>query len=166
MKTTKLIAIGGIMAVFSAFFQIIPVIFSELFTIATIFSTLPVYIVSRISPKTGVSTFAAASLLIFALSPHESLFFIFTNGIMGLCLGLCRYYSLTRIISVIVNSLALLITLNILITVFGINAFGTDIPLSFWVLSAAIFIFSLLYSLLYLLFAEFIYVRVKRFITI
>lgn len=161
MKNSKFIVLGGILAVFSVLFQIMPVLFSELFAFVTIFSALPIYIISRKNPTAGLSSFITAGLLTFLISPHEGIFFIMTNGIIGLCLGLCKYNSISAIITVLINSFIITMTLNILIIFLGINVFGVGIPFSFWLQSALIIVFSIIYSFLYMRFAEFVYGRVS-----
>jgi len=87
------IAIGGFLVGLSITFQLIPVIFGELFVLVTIFSTLPIFIITRLNPKTGGVAFVVTAILVLSFNSHEGLFFIFTNGPVGLALGTLNYYS-------------------------------------------------------------------------
>lgn len=80
---TKTIVIGALLAVIAALFQLIPILFSETFIFLTIFSTVPIYIVSRINPKAGILSYFVASLIIMFLSVHEGLFFYVLTGLLG-----------------------------------------------------------------------------------
>jgi phage shock protein PspC (stress-responsive transcriptional regulator) len=161
MKNSKIIALGGVLAGFSVLFQIVPVIFTELFTIVTIFSALSIYIACMLHPSVGLCSAAAAAVITLIISPHEGMFFICTNGITGLCLGLCSYYSISPTISILINSFALTTTLNILTVVFDINVFGVGIPLTFWLQTVCIFTFCTIYSFGYMHLAKFIYKRIS-----
>ena len=72
---TKTIVIGALFAVITALFQVIPVLFSEVFIFLTIFSAVPIFIVSRINPKAGFLSYIVASILIMLISTNEGLFF-------------------------------------------------------------------------------------------
>lgn len=96
MNRTKLITTGGLLICLTVLFQIIPVILSELFVFATMVSALPIYIISRINPQTGVIAYSAAAVLIFSVSTHEALFFLCTNGPVGLSLGIFNHYTKKR----------------------------------------------------------------------
>lgn len=162
---TKTIALGSLCAAIAAMFQLTPIFFSEVLVFLTIFSTLPIYIISRIDPKAGVLSYFAASILIMFLSIHEGLFFLLTNGFIGITLGIFSRYTNSKMITLIFSSLFLTITLSILNYGIGIPIFGAQIPGTFIVQITVIFLFSAVYDSVYYYFANLIYNHlVKRHI--
>ncbi|WP_097025457.1 hypothetical protein [Clostridium peptidivorans] len=162
MINTKTIAIGGLFAVIAALFQLMPTMFSEAFVFLTIFSALPIYIVSRIKPRAGVLSYFVAAMLTMFLSIHEGLFFLCTNGIVGISLGICSYYTKKKYIIWLLSSLMLTITLSIMNYGIGIPVFGTKIPGAMMIQIAIIFLFSMIYNILFYYFLRFIFNFLKR----
>lgn len=162
MINTKTVVIGALFAVIAALFQLTPTLFSEIFVFFTIFSAVPIYIVSRINPKAGVLSYFVASVLIMTLSTHEGLFFLFTNGIVGVSLGICSYYTKIKVITWFLSSLVLTITLSIMNFVIGIPVFGTKIPGVMTIQIAILFLFSVIYNIFYYYFSSFIFNLLKR----
>lgn len=104
MNKTRIIVLGALLAALAALFQLIPYFFSEMLVLLTIFSGLPIYIISRIKPKVGVLSYIVASAIIIFFTLHEGLFFLCTNGIIGLSLGICNYYTKRKSIIWIISS--------------------------------------------------------------
>ena len=159
---TKTIVIGALFAVITALFQVIPVLFSEVFIFLTIFSAVPIFIVSRINPKAGFLSYIVASILIMLISTHEGLFFLCTNGVIGLSLGLCRYYTSRKTIIYIISSLSLTLTLSIMNYGIGIPVLGTKIPGGIIIQIALLFLLSLAYNIFYYYFSDFIFRTLKK----
>src|SRR5689334_8530576 len=109
-------------------FQITPVVFSEALVIMTILSAIPIYIICRLDPKLGLLGFVGAAFLIMLFSIHESMMFLFTNGVIGLSHGLCSYFIRKSLVIIIVTSLILTTTLTILNFIIGIPVFGFNLP--------------------------------------
>ena len=162
MINTKTLIIGSLFAVIAALFQLIPVLLSEVFVIFTIFSAVPIYIVSRINPKAGVLSYFVASMIVTLLSVHEGLFFLCTNGIVGISLGICSYYIKTRVTTWSLSSLVLTITLSIMNYGIGIPVFGSKIPGEIIIQIAILFLFSVIYNIFYYYFSSFIFNLLKR----
>jgi hypothetical protein len=162
MIKTRLLVLGGICAGLTVLFQTIPVFLSEIFVIATIFSVLPVYIMARLNPVYGISTFITAAFIIFAISPHEGIFFLLTNGIIGLALGICRHYTNYSLLQIAVSSLSLATALIISSMALGINAFGFEITDTIGLEALVLTVFSFIYCTLYMKFANFIYTILKK----
>ncbi|WP_291547783.1 hypothetical protein [Clostridium sp. HMP27] len=157
MMNAKTIVIGALFAVMAALFQLIPTLLSEVFVFLTIFSALPIYIVSRINPKAGILSYFVAGMLILLLSIHEGLFFLCTNGIVGISLGVCSYYTKKKPIIWILSSFILTITLSIMNYGIGIPVFGGKIPGAMMIQVAIIFLFSMIYNILLYYFLRFIF---------
>lgn len=137
--------------------------FSEIFVLLTLFSAVPIYIVSRINPKAGVLSYFVASLLVMLISTHEGIFFLCTNGIVGLSLGTCSYYTKKKILIWFISSLILTITLSFMNYVVGIPIFGAKIPGAMIIELVLIFVFSCVYNTIYYYFSNFIFKLLKRF---
>ena len=157
---TRYIVIGGLLAIFTWLFQLLPVVFSEMFIFITVLSSIPVYIGSRIQPKIGAMIYVVAGFLISILSPHEGLFFFFTNGVVGLSLGIARYYTENKFYIGLISGSFLTISLGIMTYLLDILVFGTDIPGNISVQLIILFGFSFLYCSVFNIVSDFIYKRV------
>lgn len=162
MIDTKTIVIGGLFAIISALFQLIPTMLSEVFVFLTIFSAVPIYIVSRINPKAGVLSYFVASMTIMLLSVHEGLFFLFTNGIVGISLGICNHFTKMKSIILFLSSSVLTITLSLMNYGIGIPVFGSKIPGAMVIQILILFLFSIVYNIFYYYFSSFIFNLLKR----
>lgn len=162
MIDTKTMAIGALFAVIAALFQLIPALFSEVFVILTVFSSVPIFIVSRINPKTGILSYFVSSMLIMFLSVHEGLFFLLSNGIVGVSLGVCSYYTRMKSVTWFLSSIMLTITLSIMNYGIGIPVFGSNIPGAIITQVAIIFLFSMVYNIFYYYFSSFVFSLLKR----
>ena len=174
MNRTKMIVLGAFMATIAALFQAAPVLLSEVAVILTIFSDLPIYIAARIKPSTGVLSYLVAAFLIMLISTHESLFFLCTNGVVGLSLGICYYYIKNhqlrrcflivyskKLITMMISSIVLTISLSFMNYGIGIPVFGVTLPGPVGLQLTILFLFSLLYNFIYSSFMDFIYKRLK-----
>lgn len=158
----KTLVVGALFAVIAALFQVIPVLFSEIFIFVTIFSAVPIFIVSRINPKAGFLSYIVASILVMLISTHEGLFFLCTNGVIGVSLGVCRYYTNRKTIIYIISSIALTLTLSIMNYGIGIHVLGTKIPGGMIIQLAILFLLSLICNILYYCFSDFIFRTLKK----
>jgi hypothetical protein len=161
MKHTKYIVIGALMATLAAIFQSLPIVLSEAFVILTILSAIPIYIASRLNPSSGVMSYLVAVIVISFLSTHEALFFMCSNGIVGVCLGICSHYHCKRWMALLLSSAVLTLTLSIMNYGIGIPVFGTRIPGMLLIQVLIIFAFSLIYNAIYQLFAGFLFKRLQ-----
>ena len=154
---TKTVVIGALFAVIAAIFQLTPIFLSEIFVFFTIFSAIPIYIISRINPKAGLLSYFVASMIIMILSVHEGLFFLCTNGIVGISLGICSYYTRNKAITLSLSSLMLTATLSIINYGIGIPVFGRKIPGALVIQIAIIFAFSAIYNIFYYYFSSYVF---------
>jgi riboflavin transporter FmnP len=160
MNRTKVIVIGALMAALAAVFQSLPVLLTEIFILLTILSAIPIYISSRINPLSGVLSYFVAATLIFMISTHEGLFFLCTNGVVGLSLGLCCYYRLKKPVLLLICAAVMTFSLSIMNYGIGIPIFGAAIPGPFPVQLLLLLLFSAVYSFIFLVASDFIYQRV------
>lgn len=166
MSSTKMLVTGAFMAAIASSFQLIPVLLSEAAVLLTMFSALPIYIAARCKPVTGILSYLTAAILIMLFSTHESLFFLCTNGMVGLSLGICCYYTQKKLIILMISSLVMTISLSIMNYVIGFPVFGTTLPGTYTIQFILIFLFSFVYNTIYYYFAGFLSRRIniqKRF---
>ena len=159
MLNTKTLIIGSLLAVIAALFQSVPVLFSEIFVLVTVFSAIPIYIVSRINPKAGILSYFVASIIVMLISTHEGLFFLCTNGIIGVSLGICNYYTKRKINIWFISSIILTAALSVMNYGIGIPVFATKIPgglliqlIYCFYSQLYIILFTIIFQVLYLIF--------------
>lgn len=97
------------------------------------------------------------------ISVHEALFFICTNGPVGLSLGLCNHYTDRKIIISLISGIILTLTLSIMNFIIGIPVFGISLSSNFLVQFSFILVFSLTYTSIYLQIANTIFNIIERF---
>ena len=107
MSQVKLIVLGSLFTSLAVIFQLVPVFFSEAFILVTILGAFPIYLTAKLDPKTGVIAYITAAILITFFSSHEGLFFMCTNGIVGLSLGISHYYTNKKIIIISISAISL-----------------------------------------------------------
>jgi hypothetical protein len=165
-KAVLRIALGGLMACTAALIQTVPVFLSEAFVLVTIFSAVPIFLISLIHPKTGLAVVLASFLLIVAFSAHEALLFLFTNGPAGFTLGCCSHYTGRVLLIVCVSAVVLSGCLGILNYLIGISVFGVAMPGTLAVQLLIIFVFSFSYSFLFYRLCRAVLKRINKFLTI
>jgi len=155
---TRYLTLGALLAVVSAIFQCIPALFSEIFIFLTIFSSIPIYFMARKQPSIGILSYIVSFMLISTISPHENIIFLFTNGVVGLSLGLFSYYIDKKILVSLLSGLMLSISICIVNFIIGINIIGFSIKFAIIPL-LCIYLFSFAYCLAFNVLCSFIYNR-------
>lgn len=158
----RYITLGAILSAFAALMQLIPFFFSEMFVIVTIFSALPIFIISRINPKAGIASYLVAGLLVMLLSVHEALLFYFTNGVIGVSIGITGYYIKNKLLLIMISSLILTAALCTVNYGIGIPVFGGTIPGNRLVQLGIVLGFSAIYITIYYFITSIIYGRLKK----
>lgn len=146
---TKTIVIGSLLAAIAAIFQLIPVFLTEGLVFLTILSAIPIYLISIINPKVGLLSYIITGILVMIFSIHEGLFFLCTNGVVGMSLGMSSYYTKKKLIIWAISSITLTISLSIMNYVIGIPVFGFKIPGGMPIQIVILFVFSLIYNIIY-----------------
>lgn len=156
----KYLALGALMAVISSIFQCIPAFFSEIFIILTIFSSIPIYIITRKHSTLGFLSYIVTFILITFISPHENLIFLFTNGLLGFMLGFFNNYLDNKYLICTISGIILLLSINVVTFIIGINLIG--FTYSFNLLSQClILVFSFIYCFVLNFICSLIYKRVE-----
>lgn len=162
MCKTRALALGGFMTCIAALLQCLPVFLTEALVILTMLSALPIYIITRVDPKTGIGALAASFILISLFSTHEALFFVFTNGPIGVVLGTLICLKKRKLFVILVSSLVMSFTLSIMNFVIGIPIFGSPIPGNLIIQIVILIVFSIVYSTLYLYLCEIVFNKINR----
>lgn len=162
MSRTKLIVLGAFFTSLAVIFQIIPVLFTEVFVLATMLSALPIYIIAKMNPKIGVAGYITAAVLISLFSVHEGMFFLCTNGVVGLALGATHYYTNKKSLIFLVSTIALTIALSTMTFIIGIPVFGIVIKASVCGQIGILLVFSLIYSIFYFYISNYVFKIINK----
>lgn len=156
------IAQGGLLICLSAILQLLPTTFGEIFIIATILSAIPIYILSRISPKVGLIGYIIAGILIIFFNMHEGLFFLFTNGLVGVSLGIFNYILESKLLISLLSGIVLTLSLSIVNFIIGFPVLGINLPGKLLTQISILMVFSIVYCFVYLYLANFVYNFLKK----
>ncbi len=123
----------------------------EALVVLTMTSSLPLYILGRENTLLAVMSYICIGLMLFFINPHQCLFFVTTNGLLGLALGVCDRKIKHGTVCVIISGL----------TLFGgcaAIAFGMGLLIHWWIV-VVLLPFSLLYASIYRLLAGKLFVK-------
>ncbi len=166
MSTSKPLAYAGILVLLAVLLQLVPVILTEAFILVTMLSALPIYILARTNINYGILGFLTAVILISLFNTHEGVIFLLANGPVGLGLGICSHYVKKDTNTAVIIGSILAVTLIILNYGIGIPVFGGPIPGSIVFQVIILWVFSVLYSRIYLYAADYIHKTLGRFCSI
>ena len=115
------------LAVLAAALQAIPHILGAAFVFAAILGGFPVYIATRLNWVLGIAVYLTAAYISSIMNIGEALFFICTNGIIGLSLGITKD-RFKRVYSAPVPSTLMVIVMLFAVNyLFGISIFGYSV---------------------------------------
>lgn len=132
-----------ILTLLAAALQSAPGILGDTFSFVVILSGLPVYIAARFNWAYGTAVYLAAAGILVSMNTYEALFFICTNGFIGLSLGILKYhfkrnYTVSAISALITGVILFIINYFFEISIFGYLTFKTPV-------TQALALFPLLY---------------------
>lgn len=156
MSNTRSLVLGAVLLVLAIVFQLLPVFLSEAFIFLTVLSTIPVFIMAHTVPRMGITAYIAAGIAVSLFSIHEGIMFLCTNGLVGLLLGLSRYYLSNRLVCCILASIVLALTLSFLYSIIGIPVIGMTLPAAFVGQYLVLLAVSLVYNFFMLLLLEYV----------
>jgi hypothetical protein len=156
------IAQGGLLVCLAAVLQLLPASFGEVFVIITIFSSIPIYILSRLNPRAGLIGYIIAAILIFLFNAHEGLFFLFTNGVVGVSLGTFNYRLKSKVLISLFSGFVLTVSLFLVNFIIGIPVLGVSLPGNLMVQVCILMFFSIIYCFIYLFLASYVYEYLKK----
>ena len=130
------------------------------------FATLPILICSMFSLQMGVMSYFLTILLLFILFPSELVVFPFTTGLLGIGIGAAFSFFKKRVSMIFIGAILLTIGIMSLLYLFHFPVLGPAIShsFSFWT-TGSIFVFSFLYSWLWVEMALFFFKKLKPIIT-
>lgn len=157
MSTTKMVFSSLLIAIV-IIIETVVVYTGESLVAITILSTIPIYIICRIDILIGWLAFLAVGILLLILSPHQMMFFICTNGLIGASLGISKVKTNSFIIQSTASSVLLFFGLTIIIGVLGIES----AIYKHWYYIVALVTFCFAYCSLFNFMLSKIYVFIKR----
>jgi hypothetical protein len=101
----------------AAVLQAAPRIFGSALAFAVLLNGFPVYIAARLSYARGFAVYLSAAILLGLINTGEAFFFICTNGVIGLSLGIAMAPAISALLDT-----AILFIVNYL---FGISIFSS-----------------------------------------
>lgn len=160
-KTKKLI-LGSIFACFAAIFQSAGGFFPGIGYLLSPLATAPILLYVMLSVPFGAMVFFQAIILLFILQPTELIVFPFTTGLLGLGIGLSFYLFKSRLSIIAAGAFSLTLGISILLYILRFPILGPAFSNSFSLLTIGIiFIFSFLYSWLWVEIALLIFKRLR-----
>lgn len=160
-KTKKLI-LGSIFACFAAIFQSAGGFFPGIGYLLSPLATAPILLYVMLSVPFGAMVFFQAIILLFILQPTELIVFPFTTGLLGLGIGLSFYLLKSRLSIIAAGAFSLTLGISTLLYILRFPILGPAFSNSFSLLTIGIiFIFSFLYSWLWVEIALLIFKRLR-----
>ncbi len=126
------------------------------------FATLPILLGAMFSLRMGVMSYILTILLLFILFPSELVVFPFTTGLLGIGIGAAFFFFKKRLSIITLGAILLTIGIMSLLYVFRFPVLGPAVSDSFSYLTVgSIFLFSFLYSWLWVEIALFFIKKLK-----
>ncbi|MEI4770284.1 hypothetical protein WAX74_11625 [Psychrobacillus sp. FJAT-51614] len=162
----KRLVLGTFLACMAAVLQIAGGFLPGIGYFISPFATLPILISAMFSFQMGVMSYFLTILLLFILFPSELVIFPFTTGLLGIGIGAAFSFFKKRLSIIFGGAILLTIGIMSLLYIFHFPLLGPAVSDSFSVLTGgSIFIFSFLYSWLWVEMALFFFKKFKTFIT-
>lgn len=139
-----------IFAVLAAALQTAPRILGDAFIFAVILGSFPVYIAAHLNWALGIAVYLTAAYILSVMNISEALFFICTNGIIGLSLGFMRGRLSSIYYAPAPSSLIVIAMLFAVNYIFGISIFSPSSLMSPIAQACTLFLPLYIYCLIYL----------------
>ena len=163
-KTRKLI-LGSIFACIAAILQSAGGILPGIGYFLSPLATAPILLCSMLSISFGIVSYFQTILLLFILQPTELIIFPFTTGLLGLGIGASFYFFRNRLSIIATGTILLMLGIMNLLFIFHFPVLGPAVSESFSFLTTGrIFLFSFLYSWLWVEIALIVFKRLKMII--
>lgn len=150
MLNKRVIILCIMLAVLAAVLQAVPRVLGSALMFAVILGGFPIYLAARINWACGVAVYLAAAYISSTVNPGEAIFFICTNGIIGLSLGILKdrfksIYSAPVPSALMVTAMLFAVNHLLGISIFSYSALKAPIPQAL-----ALFLPVYIYCLIYL----------------
>jgi len=127
----------------------------EFLVVLTMASTLPIYIICRRSITLGIISYICVGVILLQINPHQLIFFIFTNGLLGISLGFCDKKIMHAVMSILISGIMLFIGIIITVNLIGIFIIK-------WNTGIFAFLFSCVYAAFYRFVARKVYEKLNK----
>ena len=162
----KRLVLGSFLACIAAMLQVAGGYLPGIGYFISPFATLPILIGAMLSLQMGVMSYLLTTLLLFILFPSELVIFPFTTGLLGIGIGAAFSFFKKRFSIIFIGSILLTIGIMSLLYVFRFPVLGPAVSHSYSFLTAgSIFVFSFLYSWLWVEIALFFFKKFKTVIS-
>ena len=163
-KTRKLI-LGSILACIAAILQAAGGVLPGIGYFISPLATAPILFCSMYSVPFGIVSYFQTMLLLFILQPTELIIFPFTTGLLGLGIGASFYFFRNRLSIIATGTILLTLGIMNLLYIFHFPVLGPAVSASFSFFTAgSIFLFSFLYSWLWVEIALIVFKRLKKIV--
>jgi len=162
-STTKKLVFTALMAALAALLQSAGGLVPGIGFFISPFTTLPILLSSLVSLQYGIYSYVLTNFLLLLIEPTELFIFPFTTGTLGLALGWGLVHLKSRLINVLLSGGSLFLGICLPLYILRFPVFGplTSHSIDIQVLSV-IFIFSLVYSSIWVIFSLFFIKKIKR----
>ena len=162
----KRLVLGSLLACMAAILQVAGGLLPGIGYFISPFATLPILLGAILSLQMGGMSYFLTILLLFILFPSELAIFPFTTGLLGIGIGAAFSFFKKRISIILIGAILLTIGIMSLLYVFRFPVLGPAVTDSFsFLIAGSIFLFSILYSWLWVEMALFFFKKLKRIIT-
>lgn len=161
----KKLAVGSVLACMAAILQSAGGFLPGVGYGISPFATLPILICAMFSLPVGVISYFLTILLLLILQPSELIVFPFTTGLLGIGIGIAFTFFKKRLVVIMFGAMFLTIGITSLLYIFNFPVLGPVASNIFSFFTAgSIFLFSCLYSWLWVEIGLFFFNRLKHFI--
>lgn len=129
----------------------IPVTFIKIPVIVTIINIIPIYIITRGNPSSGLITYIGLFLLTILVSYEIALIFLFINGLIGLFIGMFSHYTENKYAISLLSGLFLTVGINAICFILQTNMLEINHSVNFILNIIVIYILSVIACLMTLL---------------
>ena len=164
-KKTKKLILGSIFACIAVILQAAGGFLPGIGFFLSPLATAPILLCSMFSLPFGVMSYFLTIMLLFFLQPTELIVFPFTTGLLGLGIGTAFHIFRKRLSMITTGTILLMLGMINLLFIFHFPILGPAVPHSFSFLTTGwIFVFSFLYSWLWVELALIIMKKLKTMI--
>jgi hypothetical protein len=164
-KNTKKLILVSFLACLAAIFQSAGGFFPGIGYLISPLATAPILLCSMFSIPFGFMSYLLTIMLLFILQPTELIIFPFTTGLFGLGIGASLHFLRKRITIIASGSVLLMIGIMSLLYIFRYPVLGPIGSDSFsFLTTGGIFLFTFLYSWLWVEISLIILKRIKQII--
>ncbi len=161
-KKTRMLILGAIFSCIAAILQAAGGFLPGVGYFISPLATAPILLYSMFSIPFGVMSYFLTIMLLFVLQPTELFIFPFTTGLLGLGIGTSFHFFKRRLSIISTGTILLMTGIMSLLFIFHFPILGPAVSDSFsFLTSGMIFIFSFLYSWLWVEIALIIFNRLK-----